>query len=153
MRMFIRDGVRGIFICGEQDMLEAYVIAKLWDDPNLDLDALLDEFFCRYFGAAAKPMKSFYLRIEAIACNPENYPPPLHRKNGIDWRNVAWTNMGTAERMQQLGGLITEAQALAQTEQEKLRVGLWHDAIWKWMVEGRAEYLAKLPNPEKYARP
>src|SRR5208282_4715697 len=125
MRMFIRDGVRGIFICGEQDMLEAYVIAKLWDDPNLDLDALLDEFFCRYFGASAKPMKSFYLSIEEIACNPENYRPPLHRANGIDWRNVAWTHLGTAERMQQLGGLMTQAQTLAQTVQEKRRVGLW----------------------------
>jgi hypothetical protein len=153
MRMFIRDGVRGIFICGEQDMLEAYVIAKLWDDPDQDLDALLDEFFCRYFGAAAKPMKSFYLCIEEIACNPENYPPPLHRKNGINWRNVAWTHLGTAERMRQLGGLMAEAQTLAQTAQEKQRVGLWHDAIWKWMVDGRAEYLARLPKPNKEAKP
>jgi hypothetical protein len=148
MRRFIHDGVRGIFICGEQDMLEAYVIAKLWDDPAQDLDAMLDEFFGRYFGAAAKPMKQFYLRIEEIACNPENYPPPLHRKNRIDWKNAAWTHLGTAERMQELGGLMGKAQILARTEQEKRRVGLWRDAIWKWMMEGRAQYLASLPKPK-----
>jgi hypothetical protein len=124
-------------------MLEGYVIAKLWDDPDQDVDAMLDEFFHRYFGAAEKPMKKFYLELERIACNPKNYPPPFHRKNGIDWKNVAWTHLGTAERMEQLGALMTQAQALAQTEQEKRRVGLWHDAIWKWMLEGRAEYLAK----------
>ena len=144
IRMFINDGIRGIFICGEQDMLEAYVIAKLWDDPTQDVDAMLDEFFRLYFGAAAKPMKRFYLQLEKIASNPRNYPPPYHRRNGIDWRDVAWNGLGTAERMEQLGTLMTQALALAQTEQEKRRVGLWNDAIWKWMVDGRAEYLAKL---------
>ncbi|HQE82957.1 MAG TPA: DUF4838 domain-containing protein [Candidatus Hydrogenedentes bacterium] len=144
MRMFIRDGVRGIFVCGEQDMLEAYVIAKLWDDPAQDVDAILHEFFRRYFGAAAKPMEEFYRRIEQIACDPEDYPPPFHRKNGIDWKNVAWTHLGTAERMEQLGELMSEAQVLAQSDLEKRRVGLWYDAIWKWMEEGRAEYVASL---------
>ena len=36
-----------------------------------------------------------------------------------------------------------EAQALARTEQEKRHVGLWRDALWKWMQDGRADYLAK----------
>ena len=143
MRMFIEDGIRGIFICGEQDMLEGYVIAKLWDDPSQDVDVILNEFFHRYFGEAEKPMKRFYLEIEKIACDPKNYYPPCRRKNGIDWKNVAWTQLGTAERMKRLGAFIDEAEALARTEQEKRRVGLWHDAIWKWMEDGRAEYLAK----------
>lgn len=142
MRMFIRDGVRGIFVCGEQDMLEAYVIAKLWDDPTQNVDTILHGFFQQYFGASAKPMEKFYRRLEEIACNPKNYPPPLHRRNGIDWRNVAWTHLGTAERMQELGGLMAEARALAQTDMEKRRTALWDEALWKWMEAGRAEYLA-----------
>lgn len=143
MRMFIRDGVRGIFICGEQDMLESYLIAKLWDDPNQDVDAMLDEFFHRHFGAAAKPMQQFYLEIERIATNPDNYRKPCYRRNGIDWKNVAWSQLGTAERMARLGKWMSEAESLAQTEQEKQRVALWRDALWKWMQEGRAEYEAK----------
>lgn len=143
MRMFIKDGIRGIFVCGEQDMLEAYVIAKIWDDPAQDVDAILNEFFSLYFGGAAKPMKKFYLQLEKIATDPRNYPTPYYRKNGIDWKNVAWNTLGTAERMERLGRLMIEAQALARTDQEKRRIGLWDEAIWKWMVGGRAEYLAK----------
>lgn len=145
MRMFIRDGVRGIFICGEQDMLEAYAIAKVWDNPSIDIDALLEEFFRLYFGAAAKPMQDFYSMLETIATDPANYPPPYYRKDGIDWRNVAWSCLGTEPRMQQLGARIDEAQALAQTDMEKRRVTLWRDALWKWMQEGRAQYLAHEP--------
>jgi len=143
MRMFIDDGIRGIFICGEQDMLEGYVIAKIWDDPTQNVDAIIDEFFDLYFGAAAKPMKKFYLQLEEIACDADNYPRPLYRNNGIDWEGVAWTHLGTEKRMKRLGTLIEEAQAHARTEQEKERVALWKQALWKWMQDGRAEYLAK----------
>jgi hypothetical protein len=148
-RMFINDGIRGIFICGQQDMLESYLIMRVWDNPDQDVDAMIDEFFRLYFGAAAKPMKKFYLELENIATNPKNYPKPYYKKNAIDWKNVAWTTLGTEPRMKQLGALMDEAKRLAQTEQEKKRVGLWNDAIWKWMVEGRAAYLAKAPEKQK----
>lgn len=143
MRMFIKDGIRGIFVCGEQDMLEGYVIAKLWDDPNRDVDVILNEFFHRYFGPAEKPMKKFYLELERIASNPKNYPQPYYKRNGIAWKQVAWTALGTESRMERLGKWMAEAEARAQTEPEKQRVGLWRDALLKWMQEGRAEYLAK----------
>ncbi len=133
MRMFIRDGVRGIFECGEQDQLEQYVMAKVWDDPEVDVDGLIDEFFHLYFGAAGEPMKRFYLRLEEIACDPTNYPPPYHRRDGINWRANAWERLGTAKRMAELGALIAQAEELAGTETEKQRVALWRRAIWEWM--------------------
>ena len=136
-----KDGIRGIFICGQQDMLESYVIAKIWDDPSADVDEIISEFFRLYFGAAEKPMKEFYQKLEETACNPDNYRKPWYRKNGIDWKNVAWTQLGTADRMKEFGSLIAEAEQLAATEQEKKRVALWRDALWKWMEEGRAQHL------------
>ncbi|MGC9329502.1 MAG: DUF4838 domain-containing protein, partial [Candidatus Hinthialibacter sp.] len=142
MRMFIQDGVRGIFVCGEQDMLEGYIIAKIWDDPNQDVDAMLHEFFLRYFGAASEPMEKFYRRLENIACDPKNYLPPLYKRNGFDWKKAAWTHLGTAKRMDQLGVLMNQAQNLAQTKPEKKRVDLWREALWKWMEEGFAQYAA-----------
>jgi hypothetical protein len=51
--------------------------------------------------------------------------------------------------MQQLGTLMSKAQALAQTEQEKRRVDLWHDAIWKWMLQGREQYLGTKKQKEQ----
>ncbi len=67
-------------------------------------------------------MKTFYLRIEQFACDPENYPPPIHRKNGIDWRNVAWTHLGTAERMQELGALISVGHGNHAVQQREAAV-------------------------------
>jgi hypothetical protein len=139
MRMFIKDGVRGMFECGEQDQLEQYVMAKLWDDPDQDLDAMIDEFFRSYFGAAGKPMKTFYLKLEEIACNKANYP----KGRDCQTQAIAWEKLGTAERMEELRTLIQDAKSRAETDRHKRRVSLWHDAIWKWMADGRAEYLAR----------
>lgn len=147
MRKFIHDGIRGIFVCGEQDMLESYVIAKLWDDPDQDVDAIIDEFFARYFGAAAAPMKQFYTAIEQIATTPENYPAPYYKKNGIDWKNVAWKQLGTAERMEQLEKYIVAAESAAQSDLEKEHVARWKKGLWQWMLDGRAEYLARSAKP------
>jgi hypothetical protein len=142
MQMFLKDGVRGIFECGEQDQLEQYVMAKVWDDPNLDVDALMDEFFRLYFGAAGEPMKQFYLRLEAISCDPANYPPPYTRKDGIDWKKAAWERLGTPERMEELGVLFAKAEQLAATEAEKQRVILWRNALWEWMRQGSEQAAA-----------
>jgi len=143
-RLFIQDGVRGIFECGEQDQLEHYVMLKLWDDPGLDTDALLDEFFALYFGRAAQPMNRFYRSIESVACNQALYPPKLHKQD----RNIAWQYLGTSDPMQHLAALMAEAEAQADTEIERQRVALWRDSIWKWMREGRAEYEARTPRSD-----
>lgn len=142
MRMFIRDGVRGIFECGEQDQLEQYVMARVWDDPDVDVDALIDEFFRLYFGAAGEPMERFYLGLETIACDPANYPPPYLRPGGIDWKAAAWERLGTEERVEELGALMSRAEALAETPIEKRRVALWREALWEWILQGRAEHRA-----------
>ena len=144
MRMFIRDGVRGIFICGEQDMLEAYVIAKIWDAPGQDVDKIMREFFVRYFGAAAKPMEKFYRLIEEIACDPANYPEPIYRRqNSIKWKSVAWSHLGTEKRMRKLGALIKKAEQRAETGVEKQRVQQWREALWSWMEQGREAFIAE----------
>ena len=88
-------------------------------------------------------MRKFYLCLEGIACEPANYPPPYHRGDGIDWKAAAWERLGTPERMEELGTLITQAEMLAGTETEKQRVALWRNAIWEWMRQGREQHLAK----------
>lgn len=142
MRQFVRDGVRGIFECGEQDQLEQYVMARVWDDPETDVDAVIAEFFRNYFGPAGEPMRRFYLRLEQIATDPANYPTPYSRRDGIDWKKVAWERLGTAERMAELGGLIAQADQAATAEPFRQRFVLWRTALWDWMQQGRQEYLA-----------
>lgn len=145
MRGFIRDGVRGIFECGEQDQLEQYIMAKVWDDPGTDVDKLIEEFFRLYFGAAGEPMKRFYLRLEAIAGDPANYPPPYRRANGIDWKKVAWERLGTPERMDELGALIAKAERAPTDEIQKRRVTMWRTALWDWIRQGQEHYQATQP--------
>lgn len=144
-RMFIQDGVRGIFECGEQDQVEQYIMVKLWDDPGQDTDALLDEFFALYFGKAAKPMNQFYRLLESIACDASLYPGKQFRQD----RNTAWSDLGTPERMRQLEALMEESQKLAQAEVERARVALWRGSIWQWMLDGRADYVARNPGSDE----
>jgi len=138
-KRFARDDVRGIFICGEQDQLEYHVMVRLWDDPDLDVDAMVDEFFTLYFGGAAEPMKRFYHTIEQIVCDPKNYPAGTVMQNA----DIAWSHLGTPARMKQLGALIQSAEARANDDTERMRVSLWRQAIWQWMLDGRAEYDAR----------
>lgn len=44
--------------------LRIWIGMKLIDDPNKDLDELLDRFFKGYYGAAAQPMRALLERIE-----------------------------------------------------------------------------------------
>jgi hypothetical protein len=142
MRQFIRDGVRGIFECGEQDQLEQYVMSRVWDDPETDVGAVMSEFFRLYFGPAGVPMEQFYRRLESIAGDAANYAGPYTRSNGIDWKNVAWERLGTAERLTELGALMQQAETLAQTDAEKKRVQQWRIAYWDWMRQGHDEFVA-----------
>lgn len=119
-----------------QDQVEQYVMARIWDDPSLDVDGLIDEFFRLYFGPAGDPMKQFYLLLETTACDPANYPSPYHRRDGIDWKKAAWETLGTRERMDRFGGLMEEAGRRASNDTERQRVALWRTALWQWMREG-----------------
>ncbi|MDQ1318087.1 MAG: hypothetical protein QG588_1743, partial [Candidatus Poribacteria bacterium] len=77
IKMYHEDGVKGLFLCGIGEQVDFYITMKLLDDPELDIDEILDEFFTSYYGASAEPMKKLYLRIEDIYSNPENYPPEV----------------------------------------------------------------------------
>lgn len=143
IKKFHEDGVRGVFLCGFGEQIDYYLRMKLYDDPSLDVDELLDEFFTRYFGAASEPMKKYYLRIEEIYTDPDNYSDKA-TQTYADFASTAqtdWEWLGTPQRMEELGGLIQQAMKLAATDVERKRVILWKKATWDWMIEGRAEYM------------
>lgn len=83
VKRLIDRGVRGIFIepaaptPWARDVLfgqlDEYVTWKLADDPTLDPDQLIDEFFVRFYGAAAKPMQELYEKMEEAFCSPDTY--------------------------------------------------------------------------------
>lgn len=146
IKMFARDGIRGALLDGLGEQVDLYVTFKLFDDPSLNIDALLDDFFARYYGPAAEPMKRFYLQIEGTYSNPANYPKEVRRNHKGQFHQneeIAWKYLGTETRMAELGTLMDEATRLATGEVEKQRVALFRRAVWDYMTEGRKQYLAK----------
>lgn len=150
-KMFAKDGIRGVFLNGLGEQVDTYVTLKLLDNPDLDVDKLLDEFFSRYYGSAGEPMKKIYLLIEKIYSDPLNYPEYVQkeRRHFHQSEEIAWGYLGTEERMRELGKLMEEAKSKAKTELERKRVSLFEEGIWSYMLEGREAYLKKKGVEEK----
>lgn len=140
IRRYARDGVLGVFLCGIGEQVDYYLTLKLYDDPAQDVDALLEEFFGRYFGEAARPMKRFYTLIEETYSTPENWPQDggFHQTEAL-----AWGTLGTEARMETLNACMDEAAVLAVDPVIKTRVARWRRGVWEYMVSGREAYLRK----------
>ena len=122
------------------NQLELYVTYKLADDPTLDGDKLIDEFFTLYYGAAARPMQTLYEKIEQVYGDPANYAFDPVNYFGYQTKEIAWGKLGTKERMAEFGKLMEEAKIAAQTETEKKRVALFEKSVWNRMQAGHEQY-------------
>jgi len=136
-KLYNAHGIRGAFINGAGQDVDMYVTYRLIDDPTLDLEQILDEYFTGYYGAAAAPMKKFYLLVEKIYSNPANYLKP---KKGVcvghQKEEMAWRYLGTPKRMAALEAFVVEARKLAATDLEKQRLALFEKSVWDYMCAG-----------------
>ncbi len=132
VKRYDHDGVRGFYLCGIGEQLDYYLYMQTAFNTATDCRPLVDEFFTRYFGAAAEPMKQFYYRIVEI-----------NRDEGVlgSSPESSWERLGTPERMQELGALIDRAVSQARTETEQRRVDTWKRGVWDYMVDGRRAYV------------
>ncbi len=135
-RLFHRYGILGMFHCGYGQEVEAYVTFKLMDDPTLDVDTLLDEYFTGLYGKAGEPLKEMYLDIEKTYSDPELRP---RKRTSGPAEN--WGCLGTAERMARYAKWMQQAHALAQTPAEKANVALFDVGVWQYMVAGRKQFI------------
>jgi len=154
IKMFAKDGVRGVLLENDDDFsIDVYFTQKLLDDSSLNIDDLINDFFTKYYGAAAKPMKEFYLFVEDVYSNPKNYPQEIQaglkdscQVTPHQTEEIAWKYLGTDERMKKLADLIEKAEKAAVILVEKKRVGLFKSTVWEKMVAGKTRYEYK----EKY---
>lgn len=144
-QMFKDLNYRGVFHCGYGQELEAYLTYCLMDDPQRDTEALMREYFARYFGAAAQPMREFYELVEQTYGDPANYPEAIAsgRTEGHHHQTeeVAWGYLGNASRMAKLSALMAQANEAADTVLHKQRVKLFELGVWNYMLAGRQQYL------------
>ncbi|BCI62984.1 DUF4838 domain-containing protein [Coprobacter secundus] len=143
IKMYVQDGVQGIFLCGIGEQLDFYTTMKLYDDATADTDKIINEFFTSYFGNAAQPMQNFYRKIESIYSNPNNYPSNIQTKDAQfhQTEEIAWKYLGTDTVMEELGKHINDALQAASTPIEKARVESWSNGIWEYMKAGKEKYL------------
>lgn len=151
MRRYTKAGIRGLYFEPSymhgsphrnplMDQLESWLTFKLADDPTLDPRKLKDEFFTRYYGSAARPMREAYELIARTYSDPSIYP---ERLRGHQKEECAWGYLGTEERMQALEGFMRQARQLAQGDLEKQRVALFDEGIIQYMMKGRETYVTK----------
>jgi hypothetical protein len=147
-KLFAKCGIRGMFHCGYGQEVEAYLTYRLMDDPSLNTDKLLDEYFQRLYGPAADAMERLYIAIERTYSNPANYPEAIatgrKEEHHHQTEELAWGWLGTEKRMESFGRLLQEAKAAAKTEVVKHRVALFEKGTWDYMVAGRRLYMDHL---------
>lgn len=142
-KLFHKLGVQGIFHCGYGQEVESYVTDRLMDDPTLDVEVLLEDYFRRNFGPASSYMRQFYELVENTYQDSANYLDLQSPQN----MEIAWGRLGTAERMEKLQTLMDQASALAVSSPYRERVSQWRDGVWSYMLAGRRQWLEKISQP------
>lgn len=148
---FHRSGVQGFFVepaylaHGQRspllDQLELYITYRLADDPKLDGNRLIDEFFDRYYGPAAEPMRQLYGLMQETYADPANHPGAVSQTE-----SQAWQVLGTEQRMREYGRLLSRARGMVHDADPVYaeRVDLFFRGVYHWMLEGREDFLELL---------
>jgi hypothetical protein len=88
-----------------------YVAARLVDDPATDADALLAEYFARFYGKAGEPMRRYF----------DLWEDAMPKTGDAGDRGYAWLSMFTPARVAEAAGLLEEAAARAKGDREQVR--------------------------------
>jgi len=98
--------------------LNYYIRARCMWDVNANPDALLDDFYTRFFGPAAAPMQQFCESIEAmLQATPDD----------VAWHpfNLDWTPTYPPDKVAALAPFLGRAEKLADTPELKQRVQMY----------------------------
>lgn len=100
--------------------LNYYVAAKLlWDtDTDTDVQALLDDFYEKFFQEAAGPMKKYYTTLEETVANCGLHMCTCDLKK----RDIEAHKIFTPAVLQQLTGFLAEAKRMARDDKVKGRL-------------------------------
>jgi len=103
-------GVKGLYtqhsrLCCWGNFLAHYVAARLLWDPTTDVAALLEEFYAKFYGAAAAPMKRWHEALEEQMASATQHFPGNLLESG-QW-------IFTPPLVEKLRGCVEEARRLA----------------------------------------
>jgi len=129
--------------------LDHYVTAKFLWNPDLNREAMLDEFYQQFFGPAAEPMKELYSRAEEVWVNGDHGGRNLYgAKEVASVQQLSaegmlafspWDTLFTEDIVQELVGYLEEAEAAAADAPYRERVGLVRRGLDWTMAQAAAE--------------
>ena len=93
-------------VWAEAGIASRYLRAQLEWNAEADVDAVLDDFFARWYGRAARPMKAFYVALDDAVTRT-----PIHAHE-----DRVLPEVYTPELLERLKQLVAEAEQLADTE-------------------------------------
>lgn len=137
-KLFKELGVKGIFHCGWGQELESYLSLRMMDDPGLDAEQIIKEYFELNFGPAAVSMRNFYELAENLY---------LSEDNTDDLPEIHWGRLGIPANMEKLRNCIEKARELAAGSPYRERVELWNRGIWLHMRKGYEHYQQMTASP------
>lgn len=123
--------------------LNYYITGKLLWNPDTDVNALLEEYYQKFYGPAAAPMKKFFTRSSEIWASGEhgknigqlsnNTPEKVrgwgeYHKLNRNGENP-WKVLFTPERLKELAGYLSEAEKLAEASPYKERIKFVKDGF------------------------
>jgi hypothetical protein len=88
-----------------------YVAAKLVEDPSRDIDALLNEYFSRFYGRASAPMRRYF----------DLWENAMQKTGAAGDRGWAWLSMFTPAIVAEAASALAEADRLAGSDSEKVQ--------------------------------
>ncbi len=103
-------------VCG----LNHYVAAKLAWDVNLNVDKLLEDFYRKFYGEAADPMREYWQTLERAFAGYEECLSPYGRK----WTTLVAPEIFTPETIAALESAVRQAEKSARSDAVKERVRL-----------------------------
>ena len=112
-----------------------YVAARLLWDPDLDVDALLEDFFQRFYAEAAAPMRDYYLSLENAAVSSG-----VHLSRQRPYEEIV--TLFTPGLLGKLAASLAEAEKAASGEAVRTRVRMARECLD--YAGASAEYLRVL---------
>jgi hypothetical protein len=133
-------------VWAEAGIASRYLRAQLEWNAEADVDAILDDFFTRWYGRAKRPMKAFSMALDEAVTRA-----PIHGHEDRILPEVYTPELGA--RLKQL---VAEAEQLADTERDKLHVRaerLIYEHLAAYMdlaaAEAAADYRAAVAHADR----
>lgn len=131
VQMFIKDGVKHTFFCGAPPMLEMYVTNRLFENPTLDPQGLVDDFCEKYFGPAGDDIKEMYRLLTDYTTNPKYRFP-----GGAHDRITLYSSFLNDEHLMHVRSAMNRAKAKGTAEPYASRLNAWDATFVSFYEKG-----------------